>query len=106
VRGRVGIQLKNPYDPFIEKNLTGRGSRVSSVHFTTTKEFAMKRKMTRKMTHAERITVKSAIREAVRETKDCSPFMRLVALTEARDTLKEDGIILPMRKVVRLAEAV
>lgn len=62
--------------------------------------------MKRKMTHAERITVKSAIREAVRETKDCSPFMRLVALTEARDTLKEDGIILPMRKVVRLAEAV
>lgn len=62
--------------------------------------------MKRKMTHAERKAVKEAVREAVRETKDCSPYMRVIALSEARDTLKEDGIILSMRRVERIAEAV
>ena len=61
--------------------------------------------MKRKMTHAEKITAKMAIREAKRETKDCSPFMRLVALDEARETLREDGIILSMRRVQKIAEA-
>lgn len=62
--------------------------------------------MKRKMTHAEKVTAREAVRAATRETKDCSPFMRLVALTEARDALKEDGILLSMKRVRRLAEAV
>jgi hypothetical protein len=62
--------------------------------------------MPMKLTHNERITAKNEIRKAKRETEGCSPFMRLVALEEVRDTLKEDGIILPMRIVERIAEAV
>ncbi len=58
-----------------------------------------------KLSHIAKVTAREVVKAAKEETKGCSPFMRMVALSEARTTLKDDhGIVMPMRTLKRIAK--